>query len=101
MFGFELIKEDPNSKARLGRFHTPHGSIDTPVFMPVGTQATVKAVTPDNLEKIQAQIILANTYHLFIRPGHNLIREAGGLQVYELASPHLNRQRRISGVQPC
>src|SRR5690554_1707668 len=82
MFGFELIKEDPNSKARLGRFHTPHGSIDTPVFMPVGTQATVKAVTPDNLEKIQAQIILANTYHLFIRPGHNLIREAGGLHKF-------------------
>ncbi len=82
MFEFELIKEDPNSKARLGRFHTPHGSIDTPVFMPVGTQATVKAVTPDNLEKIQAQIILANTYHLFIRPGHNLIREAGGLHKF-------------------
>jgi queuine tRNA-ribosyltransferase len=82
MFEFELIKEDPNSKARLGRFHTPHGSIDTPVFMPVGTQATVKAVTPDNLEKIQAQIILANTYHLFIRPGHNLIRESGGLHKF-------------------
>ncbi|HHU48998.1 MAG: tRNA guanosine(34) transglycosylase Tgt [Caldicoprobacterales bacterium] len=79
MFEFELIKEDPRSKARIGRFHTPHGSFDTPVFMPVGTQATVKAVTPKDLEEIQARIILSNTYHLYLRPGHELIKEAGGL----------------------
>jgi len=82
MFEFELIKEDPRSKARLGKFHTPHGSFDTPIFMPVGTQATVKAVTPKNLEEIQAQIILANTYHLYMRPGHNLVKEAGGLHKF-------------------
>ena len=79
MFEFELIKQDPRSKARIGKFHTPHGSFDTPIFMPVGTQATVKAVTPKNLEEIQAQTILANTYHLYIRPGHKLVKEAGGL----------------------
>jgi queuine tRNA-ribosyltransferase len=79
MFEFELIKQDPRSKARIGKFHTPHGSFDTPIFMPVGTQATVKAVTPKNLEEIQAQAILANTYHLYIRPGHKLVKEAGGL----------------------
>ncbi|HHY82329.1 MAG TPA: tRNA guanosine(34) transglycosylase Tgt [Clostridiales bacterium] len=82
MFEFELIKEDPRSKARLGRFHTPHGSFDTPVFMPVGTQATVKALTPGNLEEIKAEIILSNTYHLYMRPGHELIREAGGLHKF-------------------
>ena len=82
MFEFELIKEDPRSKARLGRYHTPHGSFDTPIFMPVGTQATVKAVTPKNLEEIEAQVILANTYHLYMRPGHELVKEAGGLHKF-------------------
>ncbi|HOB19703.1 MAG TPA: tRNA guanosine(34) transglycosylase Tgt, partial [Candidatus Atribacteria bacterium] len=61
------------------RFHTPHGSFDTPVFMPVGTQATVKAVTPRDLKDIGARIILSNTYHLYMRPGHKLVEEAGGL----------------------
>jgi len=79
MFEFELIKEDPKSKARLGRFHTPHGSFDTPIFMPVGTQATVKAVTPRDLKEMNAEIILANTYHLYMRPGHKLVEEAGGM----------------------
>lgn len=79
MFRYELIKEDKHTKARLGRFHTPHGSFDTPVFMPVGTQATVKALTPKNLEEIKVQIILSNTYHLYLRPGHDLVKEAGGL----------------------
>ncbi|MDI9511773.1 MAG: tRNA guanosine(34) transglycosylase Tgt [Eubacteriales bacterium] len=79
MFRYELIKEDKHTNARLGRFHTPHGSFDTPVFMPVGTQATVKALTPKNLEEIKAQIILSNTYHLYLRPGHELVKEAGGL----------------------
>jgi len=79
MFEFELIKVCSRSGARLGRFHTPHGSFETPIFMPVGTQATVKAVTPRDLTEIKAQIILANTYHLYMRPGHELVREAGGL----------------------
>lgn len=79
MFRYELIKEDKHTNARLGRFHTPHGSFDTPIFMPVGTQATVKALTPKNLEEIKAQIILSNTYHLYLRPGHDLVKEAGGL----------------------
>ena len=78
-FRFELIKESKRSWARLGRLHTPHGVIETPVFMPVGTQASVKAVTPRDLDEIQAQIILANTYHLYLRPGHQLVKEAGGL----------------------
>ena len=76
---YELIKTCAQTGARLGRLHTPHGVIDTPVFMPVGTQATVKGVSPEELKDLGAQIILSNTYHLFIRPGHELIREAGGL----------------------
>ena len=76
---YELIKTCRQTGARLGRLYTPHGVIDTPTFMPVGTQATVKAVSPEELKALGAQIILSNTYHLFIRPGHELIREAGGL----------------------
>lgn len=76
---YELIKEDKRTGARLGKLHTPHGIIDTPVFMPVGTQATVKAMTPLELIESGAQIILSNTYHLYIRPGHKLIEKAGGL----------------------
>jgi len=76
---YELIKTCRQTGARLGRLHTPHGVIDTPAFMPVGTQATVKATSPEELKALGAQIILSNTYHLFIRPGHELIREAGGL----------------------
>lgn len=76
---FELIKECKNTGARLGKLHTPHGIIDTPAFMPVGTQATVKAMSPDELKDIGAQIILSNTYHLYIRPGHKLVSKAGGL----------------------
>ncbi len=76
---YELIKECKQTGARLGRLHTPHGIIDTPAFMPVGTQATVKAMSPDELKEIGAQIILSNTYHLYIRPGHKLIEKAGGL----------------------
>ena len=81
-FEFELIKECPRSKARVGKFHTPHGTFDTPIFMPVGTQATVKAITPRDLEEMEAQIILANTYHLYLRPGHELVKEAGGLHKF-------------------
>ena len=77
-FGFEILKTDP-SGARLGRLTTPHGIIDTPVFMPVGTAATVKGLTQEALEDLGVQILLANTYHLYLRPGHELIRELGGL----------------------
>ncbi|OUM96065.1 MAG: tRNA guanosine(34) transglycosylase Tgt [Thermobacillus sp. ZCTH02-B1] len=76
---YELIKVCKQSGARLGRVHTPHGSFDTPAFMPVGTQATVKTVSPEELKEIGAGIILSNTYHLFLRPGHKLIERAGGL----------------------
>ena len=79
---YELLHVDKNSGARRGVIHTPHGDIQTPIFMPVGTQATVKAMTPDELKEIHAQIILSNTYHLFLRPGHELIKEAGGLHKF-------------------
>ncbi|MDO9555070.1 MAG: tRNA guanosine(34) transglycosylase Tgt [Atribacterota bacterium] len=76
---FEVVKECKKTEARLGKLFTPHGVIDTPVFMPVGTQATVKAMTPRELEDLGIQIILSNSYHLYLRPGHNLIAQAGGL----------------------
>jgi len=79
---FKLIKESKNTKARLGKLFTSHGVIDTPVFMPVGTQATVKAMTPRELEDFGIQIILSNSYHLYLRPGHNLITQAGGLHKF-------------------
>lgn len=76
---YELIKTDPRTKARRGRVTTPHGTIETPVFMPVGTAATVKAMRPEEVEETGAEIILSNTYHLYLRPGHEIVREAGGL----------------------
>ena len=76
---FELLQTDLHSQARLGRLRTPHGVIDTPVFMPVGTQATVKALSTADLVACGASIVLCNTYHLFLRPGHELIRRFGGL----------------------
>ena len=82
VFNFSLLKKDTASSARLGKFTTPHGEVNTPVFMPVGTQATVKTLSPDDLVTIGAEIILSNTYHLFLRPGHELIREFGGVQKF-------------------
>ena len=82
MFSFELIKKDAESGARLGKMFTSHGEISTPVFMPVGTQATVKTLSPEDLTGVGAEIILSNTYHLFLRPGHELIRSFGGLQKF-------------------
>ena len=79
---YELIKTCKQTGARLGRLHTPHGVIETPIFMPVGTQATVKAMTPEELQEIGSQIILSNTYHLYMRPGHDLIERAGGLHKF-------------------
>lgn len=76
---FQLLKKDPSSRARAGILETRHGIVETPIFMPVGTQATVKAVSPDELYALGAQIILGNTYHLHVRPGESLIRDLGGL----------------------
>lgn len=81
-FKFDLLKKDSTTQARLGLITTKRGVIDTPVFMPVGTAATVKAMTPEELESIGARIILGNTYHLLLRPGHELIKEAGGLHSF-------------------
>src|SRR4030067_11383 len=113
-FSFTLLKKDP-SGARRGRITTPRGTVETPVFMPVGTKATVKAMTPEELTSIGVEIILANTYHLFLRPGHELVRELGGLhrfmnwsrpiltdsgggQVFCLA-PSINLTRERAGVR--
>lgn len=79
---YELVKQCPHTGARAGILHTPHGSFHTPMFMPVGTQATVKAVSPRELTEMGAGIILSNTYHLFLRPGHDLVAEAGGLHQF-------------------
>src|SRR4029077_3386888 len=76
---FELIASDQHSKARRGRLRTAHGMNDTPVFMPVGTQGSVKGVSPRELRELNAQIILGNTYHLFVRPGLDVIKDFGGL----------------------
>ena len=79
---FEVLARDRTSAARAGVLHTPHGDVETPIFMPVGTAGTVKGMSQDLLEQIGAQIILANTYHLYLRPGHELIRELGGLHKF-------------------
>ncbi|MDO5718469.1 MAG: tRNA guanosine(34) transglycosylase Tgt [Tissierellia bacterium] len=81
-FEFELIKKDEKSKARLGKIKTPHGEINTPIFMPVGTRATVKTMTSDELYDMDAEIILGNTYHLYLKPGMNIIKKAGGLHEF-------------------
>lgn len=81
-FDFELVATDPTTSARRGRFHTAHGPVETPVFMPVGTRATVKGVTTPQLRDIGASVLLANTYHLFLRPGSDVVREAGGLHTF-------------------
>ncbi|RME37917.1 MAG: tRNA guanosine(34) transglycosylase Tgt, partial [Deltaproteobacteria bacterium] len=77
--GFELLAEDKGTAARRGRLHTRRGTVETPVFMPVGTQATVKGMLPETLAQIGAQILLGNTYHLYLRPGHELVKQLGGL----------------------
>ena len=79
---YELKKICKQSGARLGVLHTPHGDIETPTFMPVGTQASVKGISPGELREMNAGIILSNTYHLYLRPGHELVREAGGLHKF-------------------
>ncbi|HZW67166.1 MAG TPA: tRNA guanosine(34) transglycosylase Tgt [Pseudogracilibacillus sp.] len=79
---YELIKTCKQTGARLGKVHTPHGSFDTPIFMPVGTLATVKTMSPEDLKEMNAQIILSNTYHLWLRPGEDIVKEAGGLHSF-------------------
>lgn len=81
-FNYEVLHIDKNSGARTGVLHTPHGDIFTPIYMPVGTLATVKSLTSDDLYDVEAQIILANTYHLHIRPGDELVKKAGGLHKF-------------------
>lgn len=78
-FSYDLIHIDKNTGARAGVLHTPHGDIETPIFMPVGTNSTVKLVTNNNLYDTGAQIILANSYHLYLRAGHKLIEKFGGI----------------------
>ena len=82
MVTYELLHVDKSTGARRGVIHTPHGDIQTPIFMPVGTQATVKAMLPESLKENGAQIILGNTYHLYFRPGSKLVKEAGGLHKF-------------------
>ena len=76
---FEVIAKDGGTQARTGRLTTPHGTVDTPVFMPVGTAGSVKGVTPEEVRDSGAQIILGNTFHLYLRPGDRLIAKLGGL----------------------
>ncbi len=79
LFDFELLATDTDTSARRASFRTAHGPVETPVFMPVGTRATVKGVTTPQLHQLGAQVLLSNTYHLFLRPGSDIVREAGGL----------------------
>ncbi len=79
---YEPVKTCKQTGARLGVVHTPHGSFETPIFMPVGTLATVKTMSPEELKEIHAGIILSNTYHLWLRPGHKIIQKAGGLHAF-------------------
>lgn len=79
---YELEKQCSYTGARAGKLHTPHGVFPTPMFMPVGTQATVKTLSPEELREMGAGVILSNTYHLFLRPGHDLVKEAGGLHKF-------------------
>lgn len=81
-FRFDILARDTRTQARIGRITTPHGEITTPVFMPVGTQAAVKTVTPEELMACRIEIVLANTYHLYLRPSHTLIQEFGGLHQF-------------------
>jgi queuine tRNA-ribosyltransferase len=82
MFKYEVIKECAQSGARIGKLTTPHGIIETPVFMPVGTMATVKSLSPEEVKEVGSQILLSNTYHLYLRPGHELVKKAGGLHKF-------------------
>jgi queuine tRNA-ribosyltransferase len=84
---FEVVAKDTSTRARLGRLHTPHGVVETPAFMPVGTAGTVKGMTQEQLEALGVEMLLANTYHLYLRPGHEVVREMGGLHRF-MGWPH-------------
>ena len=97
---FTLLKQDSETAARRGRLSTPHGNIETPIFMPVGTRASVKAMSPAELIELNAQIILGNTYHLFLKPGMKIMEKAGGLHKFmNWERPYPDRQRRVPGIQ--
>ena len=100
-FSFQVQAVDPSTSARRGTFHTPHGPVETPAFMPVGTQGTVKGLTVDMLRATGTQMILANTYHLALRPGEDVVARPGRaarLLGLERTDPH--RQRRLPALQP-
>src|SRR6266849_6293769 len=82
MFEFDLLAQNSSTRARAGVFHMPHGDLLTPVFAPVGTAATVKAITPAQLSELGASLVLSNTYHLYLRPGDELVRDLGGLHCF-------------------
>src|SRR6516165_358459 len=84
---FDIEARDPNTRARAGLLHTAHGIVETPAFMPVGTAGTVKGMTQEDLEELGVRLLLANTYHLYLRPGHETIREFGGLHRF-MGWPH-------------
>ena len=79
---FKLIHTDSRTQARVGQLRTAHGVVNTPIFMPVGTRGTVKTCTPHDLVEIGTEIILGNTYHLYLRPGHRIVQQAGGLHKF-------------------
>ncbi len=96
-FNFSIQATD--GRARVGIFTTPHGDIRTPTFAPVGTQATVKSLTPRHLEELDADLILANTYHLYLRPGDEIVQEMGGLHEFmNWHRPILTDFWRVSGI---
>lgn len=87
MFKFEILKNEGGTQARLGRIHTSHGTVDTPAFMPVATQATVKTLSPDEVESLGFSMLIVNAYHMYLRPGHKIVEKLGGLHNF-MAWPH-------------
>jgi hypothetical protein len=101
MLTFDLLATDPDSHARRGTLTLNHGVVQTPIFMPVGTYGTVKGVMPRSLEDMGAQIILGNTFHLWMRPGLDVMQSFGGLhQLREMGQAHPHRLGRLSGLEP-
>ncbi len=82
MFSFKLLHQDKKTKARVGRIHTPHGTIETPAFVPVGTQGSVKSLTPEELKELDVDVFFVNTYHMYLRPGMDVIQKFGGLHKF-------------------
>ena len=98
-FSFEIVRTCPETGARAGILRTPHSVIETPVFMPVGTQATVKTMSQQELEDIDVRIILGNTYHLYLRPGAELVRGRRTARIYGMGRLHTYGFGRFPGVQ--